>query len=144
MTGALASWLSALRTFVAARVTAAGESPRAAAPEPPADDRLDVALELSAPQRGFVWTCIAAAIDPLLHPHVLTAGGSDGRRGLSVATSAALVGCDAETAVDLAAWLARRPAIVRLGLVTAAADGLAIAATPFAPAARLCTHVAGL
>jgi len=141
---AVLAWLRDLRGFVAARVSATGTPPPGTPPDAPADPRLDRALALTPPQRGFLWTSIAAAIDPLLHPYLLTVGGADGRRGLSVATYAALVGCDPDTAVALAAWLAGRPPVMRLGLLVAAIEGLAASATPFVPAPRLCTYVAGL
>ena len=141
MTGPLDRWLGELRSVIAARV--AEREPGRAPPSPPLDLRLDAALGLAALQRSFVWTCVAASIDPHLHPQLVTVGGADGRRGLSVATYAALLGIPADEAIALTAWLVGRPPVVRLGLIAPALDGLVGAATPFAPAPRLCTYLAG-
>lgn len=111
-------------------------------PENPRAGALAVLLGLDAAQLAFVEACVHAAADPLLHAPLVSLGGSDARRGLSLATYAALAGAENEVA-DLAAWMAGDPLVRRLRFLAPASDGLLPGSTPYVPAARLVTYLAG-
>lgn len=105
------------------------------------DDHLCGVLRLDPEHLPFVWACVCAAADPLLHGPLVSLGGSDARKGLSLATYAALVGD--ERVAGLARWLASDPLVVRLGLIAPAIDGLLPGSTPYLAANRLVSYFAG-
>ena len=117
-----------------------GES--APQPENPRAHGLRALLDLDEVQLGFVEACVYAAADPLLHAPLVSLGGTDARRGLSLATYAALTGADHEVAA-IAGWLAGDPLVLRLGFLAPATDGLLPGSTPYVPAARLVSYLAG-
>jgi hypothetical protein len=106
------------------------------------EDCLRGLLGLDDVQLAFVCACVCAAADPLLHAPLVSIGGPDARRGLSLATYAALSGEDRDAAT-LAAWLASDPPILRLRLLVPGVDGLLPGSTPYVPAARLVAYLAG-
>ncbi len=98
---------------------------------------------LDARTSAFVWACIVAAVDPMMYPHLIAIGGVDGRRGLTPAAYAALTGVDEREAMEVAYWLAQRPAITRFELLEHETDELLPIATPYRASARLVAHVVG-
>ena len=102
-----------------------------------------VRLVLDDQTSAYVWACAVATVDPMMYPHLIAIGGADGRRGLTPAMYAALTGIDEQVAIELAYWLAGEPLIVRLGLLHAAASGLAPIATPYRATPRLIGHLLG-
>jgi hypothetical protein len=111
---------------------------------PPGGERSELLrdlLRLDAAQLDFVWACVCVSADPLLYGPIVSIGGPDGRRGLAVATYAALA--PVQDPAGLVAWLHTEPAVLRLGLLAAAKGELLPGATPFAAARRLVTFLAG-
>lgn len=131
------------RNTVDARVRgeATPELPLDLAAPDPREQRLRDVLHLGDAQMRFLWACACAVADPHVYAPLVAVGGADARRGLSLSTYAALFG-DAE-ATALASWLATQPLTVRLGILTAAAEGLLVAATPYAASARLVSYLQG-
>ena len=132
---AAVAWMEALRGFVRARLDEP-QAARAFTVAPPAHPTI-TRLGLPPDAVGFVWAAVAVAIDPLLHAHALLIGGADARRGLAVAAYATMVGLAPTAAIELAAWLNQRPTLIEVGLLVAADDRTATAATPYAPSPRL-------
>ena len=131
----------AFRAAVETKLVAKAPVARAAFACPPCA-ALDL-LTLTTEQRDFVWACVVASIDPVVFPHVVVLGGSDGRRGLSPATYAAITGADDAEAIALAHWLASDPPIVRLGLLARAMPELLASATPYRASPRLAGELVG-
>jgi len=100
-----------------------------------------VRLGLDDRQAAFAFACVAVAVDPLLYPHMIATAGVDGRRGLSPAAYATLVGLDEVDAIELAAWLATTPPIVRFRLLERDGDDYLSSATPYRATSRLVEHL---
>lgn len=98
-------------------------------------------LELDELAGAFVWACVAVTVDPMLYPHVATVSGADGRRGLTPAAYAALVGVDETAAIEITYWLATEPPIVRFGLLERDTESFTPTATPWRASACLVRHL---
>jgi SpoVK/Ycf46/Vps4 family AAA+-type ATPase len=100
-------------------------------------------LDLDELSRAFVWACVVVTVDPMLYPHLVTVSGADGRRGLTPAAYAALVGVDETAAIDIAYWLATNPTIVRFGLLERDTESFLPTATPYRASTGLVRHLFG-
>ncbi|HZJ64385.1 MAG TPA: hypothetical protein VFD36_12770, partial [Kofleriaceae bacterium] len=100
-------------------------------------------LWLTDDELDLVWCAVAAAVDPRVQPHLQVLGGTDARRGISLATHALLFGLDGPRAGALSRALLGPHALLRHRLLTVATDGLSPASRVLAAAPRLCTWLAG-
>lgn len=123
------------------RGEAVAQLPDALATPDQRETRLRELLHLDDSQMRFLWACVCTVADPLVYAPLVTAGGADARRGLSLATYAALFGDD--EVATIASWLAGQPLALRLGFLVRRADDLVPAATPFVAAPRLVTYLQG-
>jgi hypothetical protein len=100
-------------------------------------------LWLTDDELDLVWCAVAAAVDPRVQPHLQVLGGTDARRGISLAMHALLFGLDGPRAGALSRALLGPHALMRHRLLTVATEGLSPAARVLAAAPRLCTWLAG-
>src|SRR6185503_8307325 len=100
-------------------------------------------LWLTDDELDLLWCAVAAAVDPRVQPHLQVLGGTDARRGISLATHALLFGLDGPRAGGLSRALLGPHALLRHRLLTVATDGLSPASRVLAAAPRLCTWLAG-
>jgi SpoVK/Ycf46/Vps4 family AAA+-type ATPase len=102
--------------------------------------RLAELLHLDEAALRFVWACACVTADPLVQTPLIAMGGSDARRGLSLATYGLLV---EDEAPGLATWLAEQPLVIHLGILAPATDDLLPGSTPYVAAARLVSYLQG-
>ncbi|HEX3479761.1 MAG TPA: ATP-binding protein [Kofleriaceae bacterium] len=100
-------------------------------------------LGLDDDELDLVWCAVAAAVDPRLQPQLQLLGGSDSRRGISLASHALLFGLDGARAGALTRALLGPHPLLRHHLLTVATDGLSPASRVLAAAPRLCSWLAG-
>jgi Mrp family chromosome partitioning ATPase len=100
-------------------------------------------LWLTEDELDLVWCAVAAAVDPRVQPHLQVLGGTDARRGISLASHALLFGLDGRRAGALSRALLGPHALLRHHLLTVATEGLSPASRVLAAAPRLCTWLAG-
>jgi hypothetical protein len=87
-------------------------------------DRLFDRLELGADERDLVWTAVAAN-DPHVSPHLLVLGGSDAKRGLTLAAHVLVARLDRPRACALGLALHGANPLFRRHLLTSVGDGTA-------------------
>jgi hypothetical protein len=91
----------------------------------------------------LMWCAVAAAVDPRVQPQLQVLGGSDARRGISLASHALLFGLDGAHAGALSRALLGPHPLLRHHLLTVATEGLSPASRVLAAAPRLCSWLAG-
>jgi hypothetical protein len=106
-------------------------------------EELAYRLALTEDELDLVWWAVAAAVDPRLQPHLQVVGGSDSRRGLSLATYAVLSGLDGPRSRTLSRALLGTHPLLRYHLLTVATEHQTGAARVLAAAPRLCRWLAG-
>jgi len=100
-------------------------------------------LGLDEDDVDLLWTAVAAAADPRVVPHMLVLGGSDARRGLSLATHALIANLDGARARNLAHRMIAPHPLVRDHVLSWSNDTQAVVARPLVAPARTITWLAG-
>jgi hypothetical protein len=106
------------------------------------DLRLAAALGLGADEVDFLWTAVAATVDPRILPHAQVLFGGEARRGASLALHALIAQLDGERSVALGLALGPANPLVRLRILVPA-DDLSGAGRAWVVAHRVAAFLAG-
>ncbi|HEY5952235.1 MAG TPA: ATP-binding protein [Kofleriaceae bacterium] len=114
-----------------------------AAAGPGRDDKLARQLSLDRDELELVWVATALTADPLVAPHAVALGGSEARRGASLAFFAAIVDLPSHRLRELATSLGPGHPLRQHGLLEPADGDMVEVMTPFRAARRLVSYLRG-
>ncbi len=99
-------------------------------------------LGLGPDEVDFLWTAVAATVDPRMLPHAQVLFGGEARRGASLALHALIAELDGDRSVSLGLALGPAHPLIALRMLVPA-DDLSAAGRTWVVAPRLLTHLAG-